>query len=117
LPQIYSSADLLALVSTHEGWPNVLLESMACGTPVVVSETSGVAEIVGAVEAGRIVADITPDRLAEAIRDFSARLPPRAATRRYAEQFDWRSTTEGQITLFREVLDRRAARLAGPRVA
>jgi len=108
LPQIYSAADLLLLVSAHEGWPNVLLESMACGTPVVVSDISGIAEIVGATEAGRVVADITPSRLADTVREISAAPPPRAATRRYAEQFDWQSTTEGQIELFHEVLERRS---------
>src|SRR5262249_33054154 len=46
LPEIYSGADLLLLVSTHEGWPNVLLESMACGTPVLVSDMDGITEIV-----------------------------------------------------------------------
>jgi teichuronic acid biosynthesis glycosyltransferase TuaC len=35
--------------------------------------------------------------------------PSRADTRRYAERFDWRSTTEGQISLFKAVLDRRSA--------
>jgi teichuronic acid biosynthesis glycosyltransferase TuaC len=104
LPEVYSAADLLLLVSTHEGWPNVLLESMACGTPVLVSDIAGMADIVAAPDAGRIAARATPDALAAAIHDFLAALPDRAATRAYAEQFDWRSTTEGQIALFDEII-------------
>ena len=110
LPEIYSAADLLLLVSTHEGWPNVLLESMACGTPAIVSDLDGIADIVAAPEAGRIVREPAPDRLAVAIRDFLGGLPDRAATRAYAERFDWQSTTEGQIALFREICERRADR-------
>jgi len=60
------------------------------------------------VDAGRIVADVTPRRLATAIRELLAAPPSRAATRAYAEQFDWQSTTDGQIALFREVLDQRS---------
>jgi teichuronic acid biosynthesis glycosyltransferase TuaC len=112
LPEIYGAADVLVLVSTSEGWPNVLLESMACGTPVVVSDIDGIADIVAAPEAGRILGETTADRLAAAIRDLLAAPPSRAATRCYAERFDWQSTTEGQITLFREICERRPHRPA-----
>jgi teichuronic acid biosynthesis glycosyltransferase TuaC len=108
LPEIYSAADLLLLVSTHEGWPNVLLESMACGTPVVVSPMDGIADIVGASEAGRVLADDTPTGLASAIRELLAARPSRTATRRYAEQFDWQSTSDGQIALFHEISEWRS---------
>jgi teichuronic acid biosynthesis glycosyltransferase TuaC len=110
LPEIYGAADLLVLVSTSEGWPNVLLESMACGTPVVVSDIDGIADIVAAPEAGRIIGETTADRLAAAVRDLFAAPPSRAATRSYAERFDWQSTTEGQIALFREICERRLHR-------
>jgi glycosyltransferase involved in cell wall biosynthesis len=103
LPEIYTAADLLLLASTHEGWPNVLLESMACGTPAIVSEIDGIDDIVATPEAGRIVSAIDPTRLAAAIRDLLQAPPSRAATRAYAEGFDWEATTRGQIELFRAI--------------
>jgi glycosyltransferase involved in cell wall biosynthesis len=103
LPGIYGAADLLVHPSLHEGWPNVLLESMACGTPVVATNFDSVSEIVGAPESGRVVAATTPARLAEEVNGFLATPPSREATRLYAENFDWQGTTLGQIDLFSEI--------------
>src|SRR6202035_715496 len=103
LPRIYSAADLLLHPSIREGWPNVLLESMACGTAVVVANLDGIGDIVAAPEAGRILAEATPRCLADTARDLLATPPARDATRRYAEGFDWQSTTAGQIELFQRI--------------
>jgi teichuronic acid biosynthesis glycosyltransferase TuaC len=42
----YSAADLFCLASDREGWPNVVLESLACGTPVVATDIWGIPEII-----------------------------------------------------------------------
>lgn len=106
LRAFYSAADLLVLPSVYEGWPNVLLESMACGTPVIATDFAGVEDIVAALEAGRILQEATPEALAETVRDILAAPPDRTATRRYAEGFNWQATTAGQIELFRDICDK-----------
>jgi len=42
----YSAADVSCLVSSREGWPNVIMESIACGTPVVATRVGGIPEII-----------------------------------------------------------------------
>jgi teichuronic acid biosynthesis glycosyltransferase TuaC len=108
LPELYSAADVLVLASSREGWPNVLLEAMACGTPVVASRVSGIPEIVKRPEAGELMTERTTEGVAVAVRALTARAPQREATRRYAEGFSWDDTTHGQIRLFTEILSRPA---------
>lgn len=109
LPSIYAAADALVLASSREGWANVLLESMACGTPVVASNIWGNPEVVREAAAGLIAPENTPDGLATTVRQLFARLPDRDATRRYAEQFSWDATTLGQLAIFSSLVPRQPA--------
>jgi teichuronic acid biosynthesis glycosyltransferase TuaC len=106
LPSFYSGADVMVLASSREGWANVLLESMACGTPVVASNIPGNPEVVQSEAAGAIVAANTPDSFVQAIMAVHGRCISRAATRAYAEGFSWEATSAGQLDLFRRVLAR-----------
>lgn len=108
LPALYGAADASILASSREGWANVLLESMACGTPVVASNIWGNPEVVGAPEAGVIYEPNTPDGIAAGVHRLFAALPHRTATRAYAEPFSWDETTAGQLALFRRVTSRLA---------
>ncbi len=104
LRNYFGAADALVLASSREGWANVLLESMACGTPVVASNIGGTPEVVSAPEAGVLMAERTPEAVAEAVQRLLARNPDRGATRRYAEKFSWEETTRGQLQLFERVV-------------
>jgi teichuronic acid biosynthesis glycosyltransferase TuaC len=107
LAPYYAAADALVLASAREGMANVLLEAMASGTPVVAADIPGMDEVVSPPESGLLMAARTPEALAEAVQKLHANPPERAATRRYAESFNWHDTTAGQIDLFREILQKR----------
>lgn len=67
-PQIvteYQNADILLLLSEREGLPLTLLESLACGTPVVTSGVGGISEVVMDEVNGFIVNSNNPMQVAE----------------------------------------------------
>jgi teichuronic acid biosynthesis glycosyltransferase TuaC len=73
LPLYYSAADLVCLPSLAEGWPDVLMESFACGCPVVASAVGGVPDIMLLTGAGLTVPPANPDALARGLEEALAR--------------------------------------------
>ena len=106
LPRYYSAADALVLASSREGWANVLLEAMACGTPAIATRVGGNPEVIASPDAGMLIDERTPEAIAEAANKLFLEYPEEGATRRYAERFSWHDTTDGQLKLFSKILGR-----------
>lgn len=104
LSTYFGAVDSLVLASSREGWANVLLESMACGTPVIASNVWGTPEVVASPEAGILMSERSSIGVADAVHALRANYPNRDDTRRYAERFSWNATTHGQLELFRNII-------------
>jgi glycosyltransferase involved in cell wall biosynthesis len=104
LTRYYNAADALVLASSREGWANVLLEAMACGTAVVASRVWGTPEVVAAPAAGVLMDERSATGVADGVRRLRAAGLDRTATRRYAEGFSWEATTDGQLNLFNRIV-------------
>ena len=104
LPRLYAAADALILASSREGWANVLLESMACGTPVIATRVWGTPEVVAAPAAGILMSERSVAGVINGVESLFRNLPSRSETRAYAEKFSWNDTTAGQLSLFREIV-------------
>lgn len=103
LVEHYNEADATVLVSAREGMPNVVLESLACGTPVVASAVGGVPEVLTSPVAGVLLEHRTPESLAEAVRELAAARRPRSAVRAFAAGLGWERTIAGQIELYERI--------------
>jgi len=106
LPALYSGADLFVFPSLYEGFGLPPLEAMACGTPVVTSNTSSLPEVVG--DAAITVDPYDVEALAEAMRrvlsdaDLAHDLRQRGLER--AARFSWDHAARETIDVYREVL-------------
>ncbi len=99
----YSAADALVLCSSREGWANVLLEAMACGTPAIATNIWGTPEVIASPQAGRLMAERTPGALVNACNELFDTYPDPVTVRSYAEGFGWDATTEAQLRLFKGI--------------
>jgi glycosyltransferase involved in cell wall biosynthesis len=95
LAELYQSSHLLCVPSLVEGFGQVFLESLACGTPVIATPHTGVADSIRNGEEGFIVNVRSVDELMERLEwayTHRAELSlMRAKARRLAEGFTWKA--------------------------
>lgn len=94
MPNLMAAADVFVHAASSEGLANVWVEALASGTPVVTSRVGGAAEVIDRPEAGRLIDEASPEKLADAISELLASPPDPAAVRAAALRFDWSANTD-----------------------
>ncbi len=104
LPALYRAADIFVYPSLFEGFGLPPLEAMACGTPVITSNTSSLPEVVG--DAALLIDPSDEQDLAGAllkvVRDASLRSRMREMGIEQAKKFTWHAAAEKTLQLYRE---------------
>lgn len=105
LVDYYQNTDLLCVPSLQEAFGCVIVEAMACGTPVVASCVGGIAEIVDSTS-GILVPPGNPEALAQALVDALEREWDSNLIRdRVLKNFTWRHAGKAFLNLIQEVGD------------
>jgi glycosyltransferase involved in cell wall biosynthesis len=110
MPAIYRRADIFVLPSQNEGMSIALLEAMASGLPVVVTDTGGTAELVQENVNGHIVpwhnVQALTKALATLVRDEVTRSRMGRENRQIATQFSWSAMAQKYLELCVQITDR-----------
>ena len=112
LADLYRIMSVSVLTSKVEGFPNVVLESMAAGTPVVAADVGGIPELIEGGVTGSLVRSRDPNDFADAVdavlndADGSRAIAERAQARVRAE-FSVARMVEGHTALYAELLARK----------
>lgn len=88
LPPLLGAANVMALASASEGLANAWVESLACGTPIVITPAGGAGDVVTSRTAGRITAP-EAEAFADAIRDVLDQAPDPWTVRAAVRDFTW----------------------------
>ncbi len=108
LPALYSGATLFVFPSLYEGFGLPVLEAIACGTPVVCSNTSSLPEIVGEAALTFDPLDVTEmaARIEEVLHNEALQEEMREKGLQQAAKFSWERTAQETLEVYREVTSR-----------
>ncbi|KOX93169.1 glycosyltransferase family 4 protein [Haloarcula rubripromontorii] len=114
LVSLYSGADLFVLPSKssdQEGFGLVVLEALACGTPVITTDVVGVSDEIVANNAGRLVAAGDSKALAESITDSleNAKFDTERGREICRKQYSWEASATELERLYYEIAEESAA--------
>jgi len=106
LPLLYNLADVFAYPSLYEGFGIPPLEAMACGTPVVVSNSSSLPEVVG--DAGILIDPYNVDELSSAllsiISDKTLQNELKIKGMNKAREFSWEKTAKETWSVYEQLM-------------
>jgi len=103
IADLYRTSDVFVLPSLNEGMSNALLEAMASGLPVIVTDTGGTSELIDG--NGVVVPMCDSDAIAEAIREFMDNPDTHKMgmrSREIAEQMGWGAIGEAYLNVYKE---------------
>lgn len=93
LCRLYNAADALILASSREGMANVVLESLACGTPVIATDVGGNREVIRSDELGLILDSRSTESIIMGVKTIIKQGRSREGIRAYAESLSWNETS------------------------
>lgn len=103
----YNAADLFFLGSSREGWPNVVSESLACGTPVIATPANGIPEIIASHEYGVVLKERTTQHFYEEIPKAFERSWNFEKIYAYGRSRTWDTVAEEVKETFDQVMNNR----------
>jgi len=105
LNELYSSSDVFILPSLNEGMSNTVLEAMACGLPIVITDTGGTAELFN--ENGFIIGKKNKEAIVEALQKFLGNkeliTQMGKRSREIALKMNWRNAAEGYHNIYQSI--------------
>jgi glycosyltransferase involved in cell wall biosynthesis len=108
VPKYLIQSDVFVLPSLSEGFPNVILEAMAAGLPIVTTNVGGLAEIIKNGENGYVVEPKNPDQLARKLLDILQNNDLRSLMSRNnidkAKQYSWESIVSDLESVYSNVV-------------
>jgi teichuronic acid biosynthesis glycosyltransferase TuaC len=83
--------------------PNVVLEALACGTPVLATRAWGTPEILADPRSGSLLENRTPEAVVAGVRRMESEGRNADTVRAYSESLGWGPTVRGQVELFDKI--------------
>jgi teichuronic acid biosynthesis glycosyltransferase TuaC len=111
--ELLSAADVFCLASYTEGWPNVVHEALACGTPVVATQVGAIPEMIPSADYGLVTPVRDQSALLSALRSALAKDWDRARIEAWGGSRTWARVTEEVLTVFESIAGRKKALASG----